>query len=492
MGRPRTDTLHIKAGKELRRMLNLTPANPLPIPVPILDAHLPTNTYYGGNKIYYQMYQGIPQLLTYKLGLLLNLPVDQETVRVSSEGGHLVFFITVPAYQMHSVFRPFILAANKTRPQTKQVTLSSTSALRQLLTCDQIRRATSLVPMENSRDKWVESNMTIQKKVLEVMKAAQKDVTFRIPYNCPLVTSSNTGMSQYLQAPVIRWDRTSAPPTDLHLLLKPEIEQKFCCDEKDARTNANRFWTNLLPFLVTADIIDVIHHTVVAVKVEGKQPLSTLVQGSQEAIKLGTEQLETTFLRAILQAFKIKQRMRKQVLGMLRPYSIQQGLQSSSLLCPGLFPQSAIDQASTLLKEAMDKQTVRAWNGKNPFTAITARKQLFRPPFPTKTVVHSSAGPFKESRGQAPPNQTRKNTNRTYQPGNGPTNSRTNQQQNRQTSTGRGTRQAGRGCFQRSSNHNNPRNSGPRARGRGRQDRPQRGALARTGQENGGKTPTLY
>ena len=45
MGRPKTHLLHIRAGVTLRRLLEETPADPLPIPVQTFDTHTPSTMY---------------------------------------------------------------------------------------------------------------------------------------------------------------------------------------------------------------------------------------------------------------------------------------------------------------------------------------------------------------------------------------------------------------------------------------------------------------
>ena len=88
--------------------------------------------------------------------------------------------------------------------------------------------------------------------------------------------------------------------------------------------------------------------------------------------------------------------MRKQVLGILRSYSIHHCL--SSLICLGLFPQSALDHASSLLLKAMDLQSVWIWDGKFPFCSSISAQQSFRAQAAT-SVARSTAAPCRVSGG---------------------------------------------------------------------------------------------
>ena len=307
VGRTKSDPLHLQAARTLTHMLAHTPSEPLPMPVPLLDTHLPSTIYYGGHKIHYSMYKSIPQLvMTDSQGMVIGLPVDQDLVLVFYEAEHLAFSISYPASSLHQLFRPFLFTASRTRPRTRLAPTPSTDNLRNLLSTEQIRQATSLVPMDNSKDTWVESNQTVLTKLTDLMSSVLKSDTHYLPISHMKVVSSNTGVSQYLQAPILSWNPLSLPTSDIKSLFKPRAPQDWCKQEADARQAANIYWALLQPFLVTADLEDVIHHTVVATKVEGKQPLSALVGGSQEALWLGIGHMMNMFLWVTLKAFKLK------------------------------------------------------------------------------------------------------------------------------------------------------------------------------------------
>ena len=78
---------------------------------------------------------------------------------------------------------------------------------------------------------------------------------------------------------------------------------------------------------------------------------------------------------------------------------------SSSLVCPGLFPQSVIDEATTLLHKAMDTQTVRDWQADHLPLFGPFRLSLFGPRY--LTFPQSSAGPWHMVQRPAPTSITK-------------------------------------------------------------------------------------
>ena len=159
--------------------------------------------YYGTDKVFHRLHKNISQLL-HHISRPLHLPVNQEMVLVSLDGVHLVYFIPVPAFQLHALYLPFVLAGSRTSPQQQPTATSALSGLRQMLMCEQLCLATSMVPMVQLNDKWVESNSAFMLEVLDLMEKAQKDPHLFLPSIHIDITSSNAGLSQYLRAPVLQ------------------------------------------------------------------------------------------------------------------------------------------------------------------------------------------------------------------------------------------------------------------------------------------------
>ena len=107
-------------------------------------------------------------------------------------------------------------------------------------------------------------------------------------------------------------------------------------------------------------------NTVVALKREGKQTFNSLATGQQGALQFALKPLRNMFSRALVKAFAFKHRLRVEVLGTLLPFPIYDVLLSSSLICPGLFPDSSWDEATNLLRQSMDSPSLRTWDGKAP------------------------------------------------------------------------------------------------------------------------------
>ena len=70
----------------------------------------PSTMYYGQNKVFFQMYKGLPQLLFCSMDYVHHVPVDQKLVRVAKEDEHLVFFYQGSgiACNIHALFWPFL------------------------------------------------------------------------------------------------------------------------------------------------------------------------------------------------------------------------------------------------------------------------------------------------------------------------------------------------------------------------------------------------
>ena len=200
------------------------------------------------------------------------------------------------------------------------------------------------------------------------------------------IISSNTGVSQYLRAPVIQWNTTQRSTSDLRSLLKPAVGQSALTGERDARSAAYLFWVIVQPVLLSSELNEIMQNTVVALKREGKQTFSSLATGQQGALQFALKPLRNMFSRALVKAFAFKHRLRVEVLGTLRPFPIYDVLLSSSLICPGLFPDSSWDEATNLLRQSMDSPSLHTWDGKAPaFNAPPpARTRSFRDPPPLR------------------------------------------------------------------------------------------------------------
>ena len=118
------------------------PAAIPPVLMAGLQNHVESSIYYCGSRIQYVWYRNLPQLLlidgTGREGLAL--PVDQDFVRVFREGGHMAFSIAEPAEVLHAIFRPFVLAALRTRPKTLRADPPPRDGLRSLAALDLVRK----------------------------------------------------------------------------------------------------------------------------------------------------------------------------------------------------------------------------------------------------------------------------------------------------------------------------------------------------------------
>ena len=379
--------IHQRAAQKLQQLIAASPAAPLPLPVQKYDAHTPMTMYYGGHLVHYRMYDSLPHLLVYHLCKPFPLPVDQDLVRVAKDGEDLIFYIRIHTSELSDLFRPFIWAGSLQRPQIKkQSDPASSLAFRQFMAHEQVRRHTSLTPSSNSHKQWVESNRSLLTEMTDLMAEVQKDDRHRVPILHIDIISSNTGVSQYLRAPIIQWHSSQRSSSDLRSLLKPTVGQSALTGERDARSAAYLFWVIIQPVLLSSDLNEIMQNTVVALKREGKQTFSSLATGQQGALHFALKPLRNVFARALVKAYAFKHRLRLEVLGTLRPFPIYDVLLSSSLICPGLFPDSAWDEATNLLRQSMDSPSLRTWDNKAPpFNAPQppARTRSFRDPLPS-------------------------------------------------------------------------------------------------------------
>ena len=306
---------------------------------------------------------------------------------MAKDGEDLIFYIRIHTSELSDLFRPFIWAGSLQRPQIKKASDPASSlAFRQFMAHEQVRRHTSLTPSSNSHKQWVESNRSVLTEMTDLMAEVQKDDRHRVPILHIDIISSNTGVSQYLRAPVIQWHSSQRSSSDLRSLLKPTVGQSALTGERDARSAAYLFWVIIQPVLLSSDLNEIMQNTVVALKREGKQTFSSLASGQQGALQFALKPLRNVFARALVKAYAFKHRLCLEELGTLRPFPIYDVLLSSSLICPGLFPDSAWDEATNLLRQSMDSPSLRTWDNKAPpFNAPPppARTRSFRDPLPS-------------------------------------------------------------------------------------------------------------
>ena len=104
---------------------------------------------------------------------------------------------------MHAIFRPFVLAALLTRPQTISTHPSPLDLLRSVAALDLVHQRASFTPMDPSKDKWVESDKALATKLLAAIEDARKNTNLRVRARSVPVISSGTGFSQYFQGPLL-------------------------------------------------------------------------------------------------------------------------------------------------------------------------------------------------------------------------------------------------------------------------------------------------
>ena len=177
----------------------------------------------------------------------LNLPVDQDFVHVFREGGHLAFSIAEPEEEMHAIFRPFVLAALKTRPKTARPDPPRHDRLHSLASLDLFRKHSSLTPVELSKDKWVESDKALAKKLVATVANAARSSSLRFLARLIPVLSSGTGFFQYFQGPSLSTAASSPEHKDLFALFRTHVPHYLLTDEPRKRAAAHHYWTILHP-----------------------------------------------------------------------------------------------------------------------------------------------------------------------------------------------------------------------------------------------------
>ena len=118
------------------------------------------------------------------------------------------------------------------------------------------------------------------------MADVQANPQHRLPVAHLDITSANTGISQFLRAPLLSLSDPSMLHSHLGQLLKPSVEQSFLAAERDARSAAYLLWVVVHPILLASELNDIMQNKVVAIKREGKQTFSSLAEGQQGALAL--------------------------------------------------------------------------------------------------------------------------------------------------------------------------------------------------------------
>ena len=265
----------------------------------------------------------------------LNLPVDQDFVRVFREGGHLAFSIAEPEEEMHAIFRPFVLAALKTRPKTARPDPPRCDRLRSLASLDLVRKHSSLITLvETSKDKWVESDKALAKKMVATVADAARSSSLRVLARPIPVLSSGTGFSQYFQGPSLSTAASYPEHKDLFALFRTHVPRYLLTDESRERSVAHHYWTILHPLQLARDLATVADSTVFSVKQEGIRslPLTDLLHGVQGAVSLSFDHLDDVCARSLTKAIQAKVHIREFMLGSLTPHTLRDPLLHSDLL----------------------------------------------------------------------------------------------------------------------------------------------------------------
>ena len=298
----------------------------------------------------------------------IHLPVDQDFVRVFREGGHLTFSIAEPEESLHAIFRPFVLAALLTRPQTSRSHPSPRHHLRSVSALDLVA---SFTPMDPSKDKWVESDKVLATKLLAAVEDARKSTNLRVQARPVPVLSSGTGFSQYFQGPLLSPSTEDPAHRDLFAIFQTRIPRYLLLDESRERSAAHHYWSLLHPLQLARDLATVTDSTVFTVKQEGLRslPLPTLLQGIQGAVSLTFDHLEDVCVRSLTKAVQAKVKIRELMLGAIKPHTLRDPLLHSDLLRPDIFPPSALNTALPFFKTALDTSSIRDHADRLPFQA---------------------------------------------------------------------------------------------------------------------------
>ena len=255
------------------------------------------------------------------------------------EGGHLAFSIAEPEESMHDIFRPFVLAALLTRPQTSHTHPSPRDQLRSVAALDLVRQRASFTPMDPFKDKWLESDKALATKLLAAIEDARKNTNLRVQARPVPMILSGTWFPNIFKGP------SSLLPLPLLLIgismrfFHSRIPRYLLLDESRERSAAHHYWSLLHPLQLACDLATVTDSTVFTVKQEGLRslPLLMLLQGIQGAVSLTFDHLEDVCVRSLTKAIQAKVKIRELMLGAIKPHTLRDPLLQSELIHPEIF-----------------------------------------------------------------------------------------------------------------------------------------------------------
>ena len=242
--------------------------------------------------------------------------------------------------------------------------------LRMTASLDVIRKRSSFTPMEASKDKWVEADRTLAKKLLATVEDARRNANLKVSARPLPIASAGTGFSQYFLGPSLSSSASSPELRDL-FLLRTNIPRSLLADELRERSAAHHYWTVLHPLQLAHDMASIADSTVFTVKLEGVHsvPLPTLLRGIQDAVSLSFDHLEEMCARSLTKAIQAKVAIREFLLGALKSHTLRDPLLASDLIHPTIFAPAALEAAVPILKAAMDAHAVRDHAGRVPFAS---------------------------------------------------------------------------------------------------------------------------
>ena len=225
--------------------------------------------------------------------------------------------------------------------------------------------------METSKDKWVESDKALAKKLVATVADAACSSSLCVLARPIPVLSSDTGFSQYFQGPSLSTAASSPEHKDLFALFRTHVPRYLLTDESCERSAAHHYWTILHPLQLARDLANIADSTVFSVKQEGIRslPLTDLLHGVHGAVSLSFDHLEDVCARSLTKAIQAKVHIREFMLGSLTIHTLRDPLLHSDLLQPDIFAREALDAAIPVFKAAVDARTIRDHTGSLQFHA---------------------------------------------------------------------------------------------------------------------------
>ena len=236
--------------------------------------------------------------------------------------------------------------------------------------------------MEASKDKLVEADCNLAKKLLTTVEDARRNANIKVLARPLPIASAGTGFSQYFLGPSLSSSASSPEFRDLFSLLRTNIPRSLLADEWRERSAAHHYWTVLHQLQLAHDMASVADSTVFTIKQEGVRsvPLPTLLRGIQDAVSLSFDHLEEMCARSLTKAIQEKVAIREFLLGALKPHTLRDLLLASDLIHPTIFALDALEAAVPILKAAMDAHAVRDHAGRVPFTSNSRSFARHQPP----------------------------------------------------------------------------------------------------------------